>query len=355
MRKYTMVLPAAALLLAAACGGDNSSSQSTTTGLPTPSAIAPVVAASNTSAATTAKTSPYATKSFIMPLDLQVPGWLPPAPTFDESNFVTWEATDAVHAVRIMVPAIVYPPGSAVATPPPDDYLGYLLGQVDHGARFTDVVETTVAGKAATLMTAETDAGLENSIGCASADTVSPICFGLAPDLSLRIAVIDTGDQTLLIWLRRRAGENSTTSLDDSFTQMLASVRFSDRLPEAPAVSTAPAATPIDGIWSQTVTYEELKSSPLLYGPEEVIDGNWGQSTMTLDKGKGTLSLINARQSFSNTFTYEVAGDIMTWKVGAEHFVMRWRLEGDRLVFSRDTTIGIAPTPMIIEPWTRQS
>jgi hypothetical protein len=69
----------------------------------------------------------------------------------------------------------------------------------------------------------------------------------------------------------------------------------------------------------------------------------------------GTLSLTNARQSFSNTFTYEVAGDTMTWKVGAEHFVMRWRLEGDRLVFARDTTIGIAPTPMIIEPWTRQS
>ena len=32
---------------------------------------------------------------------------------------------------------------------------------------------------------------------------------------------------------------------------------------------------------------------------------------------------------------------------------MRWRIEGDTLTFERDDALGTAPTPLIINPWTR--
>ena len=53
-------------------------------------------------------------------------------------------------------------------------------------------------------------------------------CFGLQPDLVLRMAVIDTGDHTLLVWVRDIAGAGERDIEYDSFDAMLASLRFGD-------------------------------------------------------------------------------------------------------------------------------
>ena len=177
----------------------------------------------------------------------------------------------------------MYPPSSAVATSPPKDYLAFLLGQTDQGAHFTDETKTTVGGRPATVVTATSDKHLDGSIGCPEASMAAPDCFGLQPDLNLRIAVIDTGDTTLLVWLRNNVGVDEAMELE-SFDQMLSSISFSDRAVEAPAAANT-AATPIDGVWTATWTREELAASPLLTGGE-LNDENWGQYTLTFDHGQ---------------------------------------------------------------------
>jgi hypothetical protein len=371
MRTSWLTLPAALLLLVAACGNDNGSSKATKA--PASTATATSAAAANVATSTASTTAPvappasvaatqpasrYATKQFVVPLDVEVLGWLPPTPSVDEPNFVTWEASDAERAVRVLVPVSVYQPGSTVAVPPPNDYLTYLLGQVDHGAHFADITKTTIGGKPATVVTATTDTSLDGSIGCSENDEAAPDCFGLQPDLSLRIAVVDTGEHTLLIWLREPAGDPSADI--SSFTTMLASVRFDEeRAPSTVATAgPAAAATEIDGTWATSFTKEELMSSPLLYGGlngGEVNDENWGQLTFTFAQGRFVETQKNPVTTSSGDGTFNVQGDTITLKrANGEQFVMRWKLVGNQLTFSRDTTLGTGPTPFVVKPWTRQ-
>ena len=135
------------------------------------------------------------------------------------------EATDADRAVRVLAPVNVYPPGGTGTSPPPQDYLAYLLSQTDHGAQFTDVTTTTVGGHPATILTATTKNSLDGSLGCQEEGMAAADCFGLQPDVVLRIAVVDAGDQTILIWLRNTVGVDEADQLED-FEQMLSTIRF---------------------------------------------------------------------------------------------------------------------------------
>ena len=66
---------------------------------------------------------------FILPFDVMVPDLFPTEATTDTTNFATWDTgTDGAPAVRFLVPVDVYVPGETDATPPPADYLTYLLG-----------------------------------------------------------------------------------------------------------------------------------------------------------------------------------------------------------------------------------
>jgi WD40 repeat protein len=235
MNRRSMVLIPAVVLLSAACGSDHGSTQ------PTETSAARTTVVETTGSAGDQRESTYATNAFAPPFDVTVPSWLPAAPTVDESNFVTWEAPDGVRAVRFLVPVNVYPPGSDATILPPQDYLAYLLSQTDHGASFTDVSKTTVGGRPATLVTATTTKSLDGSLGCQKEQMTAAACFGLQPDFVLRIAVVDVGDKTVLIWLRNKAGVDETTELE-SFNQMLGSVQFSDRAVVATSVS--PSSSP---------------------------------------------------------------------------------------------------------------
>ena len=189
----------------------------------------------------TQSTLGYSSTTFVVPFDVTPPAWQDPKPTDEQPNFVTWAAPGAP-AVRFLVPVSVYPAGSNRTADTPEDYLTYLLSQSHHGAHFTDQTETTVGDQPATLLTATSDDSLDGSLGCPAADTAAPDCFGLQPDLALRIAVLQVRENTLLIWLRTDQGLNETDKKNkiQSFEDMLHSVRFSDRSVQSPATSSSP-------------------------------------------------------------------------------------------------------------------
>jgi hypothetical protein len=152
------------VLATAACGDDSSQSSDTT-------AASDQSESSDTTAAADQERSTYVTRAFSEPFEVTAPALLPTEPSIDEPNFVTWESTASDGpAVRFLVPVNVFPPGSTVTTPPPADYLAYLLAQAEHGAHFADQTETTVGARPATLLTATVDESLDGSLGCPEQD-----------------------------------------------------------------------------------------------------------------------------------------------------------------------------------------
>ena len=75
-------------------------------------------------------------------------------------------------------------------------------------------------------MTATTLSSLDGSLGCQEEDSFAADCFGLQPDLILRIAVIDTEAGPLLIWVRDIRGADDRELEYESFDEMLGSLRF---------------------------------------------------------------------------------------------------------------------------------
>jgi hypothetical protein len=296
----------------------------------------------------------YETRSFLVPLQITVPDWLPPVADQDRPNFVTWERPDQP-AVRILVPVAVYSSGVAKATRPASDYLGYLLSLGARGARFTERTTMTIGDRPATLVTATTSRAMDGSLGCPEVVQSAADCFGLQPDLSLRIAVVPLPDKVLLVWLRTAVSSDPSevAAKVASFEQMLASLRFSGAAPSTPTASAAPLeATPIDGVWSAHWSRSELAHSPLVNG-EEINDENWGTYTLTFKRGKAVEKISNPKYAATNRFTYVVDGDVVTFVRGNERFVMRWLVNGESLQFTRDDALGVAPTPYVIRPYVR--
>ena len=170
----------------------------------------------------------YSSTSFVVPFDVTLPAWLAPTPAVEDPNFVTWEGAAVDRAIRILVPVAVYPPGSDTTTPPPADYLDYLLAQSAHGAVFNDITQTTVDGHPATIVTATIPGpdGLHGSIGCPAEGLGSHDCLGIQPDVVLRIAVIDAEPGPLLIWIRDPRGASDREFEYLTFDAMLASLHF---------------------------------------------------------------------------------------------------------------------------------
>ena len=174
---------------------------------------------------TAAAPATYSSTSFVVPFEVTLPDWVAPEPAVAEPNFVTWEGTDADRGIRFLAPVNLYPPGSTTTTPLPDDYVSYLMSQTDHGAIFSDVVETTIDGLPATVVTATTDQSIDGGLGCQADGLAAEDCFGLQPDLSLRLAVVEVGDQPLLIWVRDIRGVDAEY---DTFDAMLSSLHFGE-------------------------------------------------------------------------------------------------------------------------------
>jgi len=100
---------------------------------------------------------------------------------------------------------------------------------------------------------------------------------------------------------------------------------------------------------------DELAQSPLLYDAGELNDENWGQLMFTFEHGRFTSTQTNPKATWSGSGAVRVDGDTVSLALdNGEHFVMRWNLKGNQLSFARDESLGIAPTPFIIKPWSRQ-
>ncbi len=229
MKRWIALGTAVLLALAlASCGQADKSPKSpnaATSSAPTSSAANS--SAPTSSAAPSPSAAKYSSKSFSIPLTVMVPASLKPQPTEDTGTFLTWESVSAGHkAVRFLQPVVVYPPGSAGPQAPPKNYLAYLRGQASHGAKFANVKTISVDGHPATIMTATTTQALDGSLGCPTANTAADECFGLQPDLTLRIAVIDVNGKTLLAWAKTDSQDVNVPSFYAEFAAMLQGLKF---------------------------------------------------------------------------------------------------------------------------------
>jgi TRAP-type C4-dicarboxylate transport system substrate-binding protein len=130
----------------------------------------------------------------------------------------------------------------------------------------------------------------------------------------------------------------------------------------APSASATGAAdqqaTALDGVYRTSFTRKELANSSLLMDPAEINDQNWGEITLTLDRGRVTFELRNELASAKSSGTFTVHGDavVFTYTSGVEAggtFAIRWSLYRNVLTFKRDASLGGAPTPYLVKPWRR--
>ena len=226
----TVVIVSVMLVLAACSGA--APSGSTGTVAPAAASVAPATPVAPTvSPSSTAAAGTYSTRHFSVPIDVAVPSFVDPQPAEESANFVTWLSPDEALAIRFLRPVVVYQPGSATAGPLPTDYIGDLLGQVDHGAKFADRKDTTVSGHSTVVLTATTTKSIDGSLGCPGTGISADECFGLQPEYALRIGDhrgTDAGP--LLIWLRSAVHLTADVAAEpERFDQLLAGLRFADR------------------------------------------------------------------------------------------------------------------------------
>jgi hypothetical protein len=108
----------------------------------------------------------------------------------------------------------------------PADLVAYLKGLAEEGAVITDVTQATVGGKPATLLTATTTKPLDGVLGCpeAGADKGEG-CYGLQPEILVRIAVANVDGKPLLAWARTDAAAPNEAFIRE-FEHMLTTVEF---------------------------------------------------------------------------------------------------------------------------------
>jgi hypothetical protein len=185
----------------------------------------------------------YATTSFAIPFEVTAPDWSPVSlPSAQRPHLVMWESPD--RAVRFFAPVTVLQPPEVTEIEVPDDYVAYLLSQSDVGVSFDDVVETTVGGRPATIVTATSANSIDGLLGCEGQHIPGVECWGLGAEFTYRIAVIDTENGTLLVSERDPLDAGPIDY--SSFEAMLASLRFPEDVvpPTEPAVATtAPVAS----------------------------------------------------------------------------------------------------------------
>jgi len=300
---------------------------------PTARSVTPAGASRSVSSPSTVPPPGYASTSFVVPFDVTPPAWLDPKPAVEQANFVTWEKPN-LPAVRILAPESIYRPGDANESAVPNDYLPYLLGQAKVGAHFSDQTHATVAGQPATIVTATTDTSMDGSLGCPAKGTLAPACFGLQPELQLRIAVLKAHDRTILIWLRTDKGMKAAdlAAKVASFNDLLASIRFSSRPVQT---ATSAASTPLDGTYQMSVSWPNLKSAGA-----RCVGGPEGTSPLVLyelDLDHGSLVLWvqvggpTAKREVGLTDSYRIDGQRISF--GDASF--EYSLNGQALTLSK--------------------
>jgi hypothetical protein len=212
--------PIAALCLAVlmAVTGCQASDNTSAEGTSPPTRPMPSATAAPSPAPAAAR---FTSRTFAIPFTATVPGSFKPVPTEQTQTLVSWSAVTGDRYIRVLLPAVLYQPGSTTPQPPPKDYLAYLRGLTAAGASFTNETSTTVSGHPATLITGTASDALDGTLGCPQAQTPIEVCFGLQPELTLRIAVIPVGTRTLLAWARTGQDDPEAKKYFAEFEAML--------------------------------------------------------------------------------------------------------------------------------------
>jgi hypothetical protein len=115
--------------------------------------------------------------------------------------------------------------------------------------------------------------------------------------------------------------------------------------------------SPIDGTYQTTFSLADLTASPLLV-EGEINDGNWGNWQLRFANGRVSYTQQNNVTNSSSTGSFTVDGDALTlaFDQGAnagETFAYRWQRTATQLLFTRDESLGLGPTPFLVKPWLR--
>ena len=179
------------------------------------------------SGGTDAAPTTYHSTSFVAPFEVTLPDWVTPEPSAELPNFVTWEGAQVDRGIRFLVPLNVYPPGESAPTDVPEDYVvvparsgGGWSGL--RGRRRDDRRRSSGNRRHGD----DDGEHLDGSLGCQELDLAAEDCFGLQPDLILRLAVIETDAGPLLVWVRDIRAADDRDIEYESFDDMLASLRF---------------------------------------------------------------------------------------------------------------------------------
>jgi hypothetical protein len=226
LASVALVLPAAVLLLTSCTAS-------------TPSAP-PAATTPATRPASQPGTS-YASTSFAVPFDVDLPSWVTPGAKVEERDFVTWDGAGGT-ALRVMHPVQVDSPAGGAPRPVPADLLGWLRSLSRFGVRLTDVQRVEAGSYPATLLTVTTRSSVDGSIGCPRLDLPPEDCIGPQPELALRMALLKIRGEQLVIWLRDASDARALTAYSRSFASMIESLRFPDR--PVTAVTTTPPVGP---------------------------------------------------------------------------------------------------------------
>ena len=150
-----------------------------------------------------------------------------------------------------------------------------------------------------------------------------------------------------------------------SFLQRILAMKHETRAaatPDNPPCSPSSAAaagvtqkvTALDGVYRTSFTREELVKSPLLVDAGEINDQNWGDFTLTFDRGRVTFTQRNDLDHYSTAGSYTLDGKLITLTFteggnAGETFSGVWSLYRGVLTFKR----GALPTPYVLKPWRR--
>ena len=183
--------------------------------------------------------------------------------------------------------------------------------------------------------------------------------------LNLVLDEIDTTPQRSASWLARRFPPMNTYARLGFLAAavVLAAVvgvaLFARSGVGGPPPGPSPSLPPqIDGIYQTSFSRADLTASPLITAGE-INDGNWGDWTLTFLAGRVAYTQRNSVTSSSSSGTFTINGDAITmaFDTGAnvgETFGYRWHLTANELTFTRDETLGVGPTPLLVKPWSRQ-
>jgi hypothetical protein len=211
-----------AVIAAAACGGHSTGSKSSPSSKPS--------SAASSSAATSRA---YASKYFAIPVTVDVPALLPVMATEDVPAFVTWvyQTDDYLSAIRMMLPADVYPTAQSPQQAPPPNaaaFVAYLHNSVAAGAIITDERTMLIGGQSATVLTlsAQPGADLDGLFGCPNTAASAADCYGPSSDVLMQVAIVEVHDKLLLIWARADSADSGAPAFIAAFEPMLAGLKF---------------------------------------------------------------------------------------------------------------------------------